>query len=337
MPVHQQLLLRLEGSPIRRWRCSARRCSCIAAGPHRRLRRRLVVLVIPIPGTRPPSRSRRTVWVTAAGSQAVWPIDPAPAAARSGPPDRRRALAVGRRRRRPLDRRQRAGGRHPDPGPAGTGVRSAAVGADITDVALADDAVWVVSSAEGLAARRSSPVAAAVATLPVGAEPVDVAAGGRWVVVAAAAGRWRAIDAGTRTWSGHRWCSAACRWRSPSGDTAWVADACGGTVTQVDLARASAPVRRLTSAAGRSRSPPTARTSRWWPAATAPRAPRRRERGAGSRAEVGGDPIAVALDERTCGSPTRPGTVVTCLTAEGAASRGAASCSRSPCARSSVG
>ena len=56
------------------------------------------------------------------------------------------------------------------------------IGADVADVALSARAVWAISSAEGVV-RVIEPGGARAKTLPVGRNPVDVAAGGPWVAI----------------------------------------------------------------------------------------------------------------------------------------------------------
>jgi hypothetical protein len=115
------------------------------------------------------------------------------------------------------------------------------LGADVSDVALAARAVWVVSSAEGLVrvlepgARRPSHA------LPVGTNPVALAADDRWVVVAAAdSGTITRIDARARRLAGPPLRVGGVPVAvAVSGGIAWVADA-RGTVLGVDLARGEA-------------------------------------------------------------------------------------------------
>jgi len=257
-------------------------------------------LVIPIPG-HPTALavSDDVVWVTAAGSQAAWPIDArtgrqaGPGIRTGGAPSRLAAGAHGlwiadsaRAAVIPVQERPQ---RVFDGLPAG---------ADITDVALAAGAVWVASSAEGVV-RAIEPGGRNVETLPVGAEPVDLTAGGRWVVVVGARGTLVRIDARQRQAVGAPVVLGGVPVAAAlSGDTAWVADASGGTVTKVDLRTgqvAGPPVevcrRPIALAAG---------GADVWVLCSGDRSLVQLD-GQGdelSRREVGQDPTALAVDER---------------------------------------
>jgi DNA-binding beta-propeller fold protein YncE len=169
------------------------------------------------------------------------------------------------------------------------------VGADVTDAAVAGGAVWVLSAAEGVL-RIVEPRGQPVEDVPVGTDPVDVAAAGRWVVVAAAgSGTLARIDAEARVPSGPPvelgGVPAAV---AVTGDRAWVADAERDTVTPVDLARGEpgAPidvgVRPLAVAADGDDVYVLGRGELV-----------RVDGGDGevrSRSELGGEPVAIALD-----------------------------------------
>src|SRR5918992_1286115 len=177
------------------------------------------------------------VWVAAAGSQAVWPIDPAtgrqagPGIRTGGAPSR---LAVGAKALWIAD------STHGSVIPVQTRgrrvYRPIGGGADVTDLELAAGALWVLSSAEGLV-RAIEPGGRPLRRLSVGAAPVDLAASRRWVVVAGASGgTLTRIDARTR-----RQVGPAVRLggvpvaAAGSGGTAWVAGSARGTVGAVDL------------------------------------------------------------------------------------------------------
>ena len=101
---------------------------------------------------------------------------------------------------------------------------------------MAAGAVWVLSSPEGIV-RVIEPGGRPVREVPVGADAVDLAAGGGWVAVAgASSGTLTRIDAGRRSVTGPPvslgGLPAAV---AISGGSAWVADASGGTVARVDL------------------------------------------------------------------------------------------------------
>jgi hypothetical protein len=178
-----------------------------------------------------------TVWVTAAGSQAAWPIEAAsgrqagPGVHTGGAPSR---IAVGEHGLWIVD------GRRGAVIPLGTRparvYRPIRAGADVTDVELAAGAVWVASSAEGIV-RAIEPGGRPVRRLPVGGGPVDLAAGGRWIVVAgAAAGTVTRIDAATREVVGAPIDVGGVPVAvAVSDETAWVADAERGAVVPVDL------------------------------------------------------------------------------------------------------
>jgi DNA-binding beta-propeller fold protein YncE len=196
-------------------------------------------VVVRIPGS--PTglvASGETVWVSAAGVHAVWPIDPAtarqagPGIRTGGAPSR---LAVGGEGLWVADNARGA------VIPVGTSRRrvydAMQVGADVTDVELAAGAVWVASSAEDTV-RAIEPDGGDVHRLRVGGDPVDLAADGRWVVAAGAGdGTVTRIDARSRRAAGAPVDVGGVPVAvAVSGDTAWVVDSAGGTVTSVDLA-----------------------------------------------------------------------------------------------------
>jgi len=111
-----------------------------------------------------------------------------------------------------------------------------AIGSDVTDLELAAGALWVASSAEGVV-RIVESGGRPVLSAPVGADPVDVAAGGRWVVVAGAgSGSLTRFDARTRRRVGGPIVLGGVPVAAAvTGDVAWVADSDGGTVRRVDL------------------------------------------------------------------------------------------------------
>jgi DNA-binding beta-propeller fold protein YncE len=195
-------------------------------------------LAIPVPGA--PTSVAATgdvVWVAAAGAQAVWPIDAAtgrqagPGIRTGGSPTR---LAVGGNGLWVADSER--GSLIPVETESRRVFGAIQAGADVTDVALAEGAVWVLSSAEGVV-RAVEPDGRPVVRLPAGRDPVDLAAGGRWIVVTGASGgTLTRIDARARQAVGEpievggQPVAVAV-----SGDTAWVADAARGEVAAVDL------------------------------------------------------------------------------------------------------
>ena len=191
-------------------------------------------------------RTPEALWVAAPDSGTVWALDPA-TGRQDGPPLRTRGapsrLAAGAESLWVID------GTRAEAIPVERGERRTfaplGVGADATDAVLAGDAVWVLSSAEGVV-RAFLPGAEKPVELPVGAGAVDLAAGGRWVVAAGAeSGALARIDAASRqvvepalALGGVPVAAAV------DGDGAWVADAARGTVVPVDLrgGRVGAPV-----------------------------------------------------------------------------------------------
>ena len=109
------------------------------------------------------------------------------------------------------------------------------IGADVADVALSARAVWAISSAEGVV-RVIEPGGARAKKLPVGRNPVDVAAGGPWVAIAAAGdGTLTWIDAAARRVAGRARIADEPVAVAVAGDAAWVTDGARSTVTRVDL------------------------------------------------------------------------------------------------------
>jgi streptogramin lyase len=172
------------------------------------------------------------------------------------------------------------------------------LGADVSDVALSARAVWALSSAEGVV-RALEPGDRRVRELPVGANPVALAADDRWVVAAVAgSGTIARIDARARRLAGPPLRVGGQPVAVAVSDgVAWVVDGRGGTVGGVDLrtgARVGPPVpvgERLVAVAAdgddvyvlcsRERSLVHVRGGE-----------------VRSRREVGADPTAVALDAR---------------------------------------
>jgi DNA-binding beta-propeller fold protein YncE len=201
-------------------------------------------LVVPVPGHPADiAVTPEAIWVTAPRSGLVWALDPDsgrrldPALRTGGTPSRLAAGAeslwvvdTAAARLIPVQRRRQQAFIAATPfGPIG-------VGADATDAAVAGGAVWVLSSSEGIV-RAIEPGGRGVRRLRVGDDPVDLAAGGRWVVAAAPGSRTLArIDAEARRLAGPPidvgGVPAAV---ALTGSTAWVADVSSGTVVRVNL------------------------------------------------------------------------------------------------------
>ena len=257
--------------------------------------------------------TRDGVWVALPGEGAVQALDPVsgrslgPALRTGGTPSR---LAAGADSLWAVDSTraaiipiQRRPARAYDP---------IAVGADVTDAAVAAGAVWVLSAAEGRL-RVIEPGGRPVRDLAIGTDPVDIAADGRWVAVAAAgSGTLARIDADARSPAGPAielgGVPAAV---AVTGDSAWVADAERGTVARVDLARgepAGAPVD-----VGRQPIAVAADGDDVYVVARGDHALVHVDGASGevrSRSDLDGDPVAVALDAAHVWVVDATGTVV---------------------------
>jgi DNA-binding beta-propeller fold protein YncE len=182
------------------------------------------------------------VWVSAATTGSVWALDPASGRRLAklpldGTPAR---LAAGASSLWVVDTAAASLipvrlSRHPGAIDA-TPYEPIPTGADATDVAVAGGVLWVLDSAEGIV-RAIEPGGGPVRSLRVGSDPVDLAAGGRWVVAAVpGSGTLARIDTQTRRLAGRPirlgGVPAAV---AVTGSTAWVVDTSAGTVVPVNL------------------------------------------------------------------------------------------------------
>jgi DNA-binding beta-propeller fold protein YncE len=170
-------------------------------------------------------------------------------------------------------------------------------GADANDVALADGALWIASSADGRV-YVLEPGGGAPRVLPAGRSPVALAAdGARVVAVGDRDGALAAFDARARRSLGVPVeVGGAPVDVALAGDTAWVADAAGGRIVSVDLR-----ARRVTGAVAVGRRPvalAVAGEDVYVVSAGDRTLLRVRDGEVRSRRELDGEPGAIAVDDR---------------------------------------